>query len=243
MNFTKKDCLVLLIYVLLILANFFVIGRLGLGPTAMQAARLIVIALNAFIVLYAYRGVLGADWRAFRGQKWTKWLVIVGAFAVIWAMMTIIRRIGAPAEKIVEEAALEALGQDSLATGAATGGAARMAPVAFTLTLLAALIPLLSAVTEEVMFRYVLMFKHSLGGRAVQGAMLVLSSVAFGLIHYQALGSVAATVPYIFVALLLGTLYLWRRNIWYNIFAHMLFNGVNVAMALFGLILQAQAFA
>ncbi len=220
MNFSKKDSLVLLIYAALLCVQFFVIGRLHLSDNAGQTLRLVVILLNAFVVIYAYRDVLAANWHDFAHRKWTKWLIIVGAFAVVYAFLTIIRRI-APA-------ALETT-DDNIT------GIQKLPTYTFILTLIASLIPLISAVTEEIMFRHVLMYKHRGTWRVI---MLVLSSVAFGLIHYQALGSLTASIPYIAVALLFCGLYLWQRNIWYNIFAHMLFNGVNVLSAVFAIVFQ-----
>ena len=242
MHFTKKDGLVLFLYVLLIAVQFWGIDRLHLPENGAMALRLAIILLNAFIVLYAYRGVLGTDWKAFRQQRWTKWLIILAAFLIISGVITLIRKMMAGAgEKVAEEAAaaLEAAVQDT-ASDDVLNPIKAMPLYTFVLSLLVGLVPLLSAVTEEVVFRHVLMFKHS-GNRAVQYGMLLLSSAAFGLIHYQALGSVSATIPYIFVALILGSLYLWKKNIWYNIFAHLLFNGLHVVTALFGMIVQRLA--
>jgi membrane protease YdiL (CAAX protease family) len=224
MNFTKKDALVIFLYLALIAVQFWAIDLLKWPETSLMALRLAVIFINAFIILYAYRGVLSADWRDFRARKWTKWLFILGTFAVVYCFLALIRHFLAGGEKIVEEgaAALEAADPDA-------------SKIPLILTLLVTLVPLLSSVTEEIVFRYLFMFKHS--GRVLRGVLWVLSSVAFGLIHYQALGSVAASIPYIFAGLAFGGLYLWKKNIWYNIFAHMLFNGINVAMSLFGLIL------
>lgn len=224
MKFSKKDGLVLLLYVVLVGVQFWGIGRLGLPEYGEQTLRLGVILLNAFIVIYAYRGVLAADWKEFRRRRWMKWLVIVGAFAVITGFLILVRHIAAAAI----EAAVPEAGED-------VDTIKNMPLYGFILSLLAALVPLLSAVTEEIVFRHVLMFKHS---GAVRYVMLALSSAAFGLIHYQALGSVAATIPYMCVGLLLGSLYLWQKNIWYNIFAHMLFNGSNVLVAVFGIVMQ-----
>jgi membrane protease YdiL (CAAX protease family) len=223
-NFTRRDGVVILLYVLLIAANLFVVDRLGLSETAASTVRLVVILLNAFIVIYAYRGLLGADWHAFGQRKWTKWAIIIATFLLVTGMITLLRRLSAGhTSDVVEEAAIDTV--------------QRPGNLAFAISLVAMLVPLISAVTEEVMFRNVLMFKHS-RNKTVLYIMWIVSSVAFGLIHFAARGSVAATVPYIFVGLIFGALYLWQKNIWYNIFAHMLFNGVNVVMALVGAIVQ-----
>ncbi len=226
MKFTKKDILVLLAYFALVAVQFWVIELLHWPEWALMTLRLAVILVNAFIVIYSYRGVLGADWHDFRERKWTKWLFIVGTFAVVFGALTLLRRLSAgAADKVVEEgaAALESVASDD-------------PKVPLVLTLMVSLVPLVSSVTEEIVFRYLLMFKHS--GRTLRWVLWALSSVAFGLIHFEALGSLTAAVPYIFAGAAFGVLYLWKRNIWYNIFAHMLFNGINVAMALLGTIMM-----
>ncbi len=228
-SFSRKDGMVILVYVLLIAVNFFVVDRLGLSENATSTLRLAIILLNAFVVLYAYRGLLAADWHAFRKRKWTKWLIIIATFIVVTAVVSLFRRLSSGATEVVEEAAIDTMQQE--------GDVKSISTYAFILSLVAMLIPLLSSVTEEVMFRHVLMFKHS-RSKTVLYIMWVLSSIAFGLVHFESLGSVAAAVPYIFAGLTFGALYIWQKNIWYNIFAHMIFNGVNVAIALFGTLMQ-----
>ncbi|MDR1756965.1 MAG: CPBP family intramembrane metalloprotease [Culturomica sp.] len=230
MNFSKKDCLVIFLYIALIAVQFYGLDLLHLSETGLQTMRLVIILLNAFIVLYAYKGVLSADWKDFRQRKWTKWLIIAGSFIVVTCLISLIRNMIGHHE--IEAAALEAT-----ASSGETNAIKSLSSYAFTLSLIALFIPLLSSVTEEIMFRYVFMFKHS-KFKVLQYTMLLLSSVAFGLIHYLARGSVAATIPYIFAGLLFGSLYLWKKNIWYNIFTHMLFNGINMVMALFGTLFQ-----
>lgn len=214
-NFSRKDGLVILCYALLIAVNFFVVDRLGLPENVVPTVRLAIVLLNAFIVLYAYRRLLAADWHAFRQRKWTKWLIIIATFLFVTGAITLLRRLSAGNDAVVEEAAIEGV-----------------SIVGF----IAMLVPLLSSVTEEIMFRNVLMFKHS-QNKTVLYTLWIISSMAFGLIHFEALGSVAATLPYIFAGLTFGALYLWQKNIWYNIFAHMLFNGVNVVISLVGTLL------
>ncbi len=93
MNFSKKDGLVLFLYLLLIAVQFWGIDRLHLPENGAMTLRFGVILLNAFIVLYAYRGVLGADWHAFRRDRWFKWLIILGTFLVITGVLWVIRKI------------------------------------------------------------------------------------------------------------------------------------------------------
>jgi membrane protease YdiL (CAAX protease family) len=232
MNFTKKDYLVIFLYILLIVVQFYVTGLLRLPENAEQTVRLALILLNAFIVLYAYRNVLSADWKSFRQYKWTKWLIILIAFVLVTGIITFIR--GLTGNSGGETAASEVVTQSQ---SEGTNDIRDLSLFAFILTMIMLFIPILSSVTEEVMFRYVLMFKHS-GNRVLQYVLLLLSSVAFGIIHYQARGSVEATVPYMFAGLVFGAVYLWKKNIWYNIFAHMMFNGINVLLAFFGILYQ-----
>lgn len=230
MNFSKKDYLVIFLYILLVVIQFYVISLLNLPENTEQAVRFVLILLNAFIVLYAYRNVLSADWKDFKQHKWTKWLIILIAFILVTCIITFIR-------SFIGHSATEAVTPDNVAPSEETNSIKGLPLFAFTLTMAMLFVPILSSVTEEVMFRYVFLFKHS-GDRMLRYALLLLSSVAFGIIHYQVRGSIGATVPYMFVGLAFGAVYLWKKNIWYNIFTHMLFNGINVLLAFFGILYQ-----
>ncbi len=230
MNFSKKDLLVLVLYFALLAVQFYGIDRLHLSESGSLTVRLAVILLNAFIVLYAYKGVLATDWKDFRRQKWSKWLFIVGGFIVVTCLITFVRN-------QMGHHGAEASVVGTAASPEETNDIRNLPLYTFILTLIAMLVPLLSSVTEEIVFRYLFMFKHSTH-KILLCILLLLSSAAFGLIHYQVRGSLTATIPYIFAGLLFGALYLWKKNIWYNIFTHMLFNGINVGMALFGTLFQ-----
>jgi membrane protease YdiL (CAAX protease family) len=230
MNFTKKDYIVIFLYILIIAIEFYGIGLLNFSENISQTIRLFFIFLNAFIVLYAYRDVLSADWKTFRQDKWTKWIIIIISFIIVTCFLNFVHRftVSSGGESVAAEVS---------AQSGETNDIRNMPLFSFILTVIMLFIPILSAFTEEVMFRYVLMFKHS-RSKILQYTLLVLSSVAFGLIHYQARGSVAATVPYIFVGMAFGVIYLWKKNIWYNIFTHIMFNGINVLFGFVGILFQ-----
>lgn len=230
MNFSKKDYLVLFLYIAFVAIQFYGIDALHLPENTMQTVRLAIIFLNAFIVLYAYKDVLSADWKIFKQHSWTKWVIIIATFALIVCLINLIRSFtGNHGE---ETEALSAVVEPEEANDIKD-----LSLYAFILTLITLLIPLLSSITEEIMFRYVCMFKHS-RSTILQYILLLLSSIMFGVIHYQVQGSIEATIPYIFVGLILGALYLWKKNIWYNIFTHMMFNGINVLLAFLGILYQ-----
>ncbi|HRP90775.1 MAG TPA: type II CAAX endopeptidase family protein [Edaphocola sp.] len=86
----------------------------------------------------------------------------------------------------------------------------------------------LPAIGEEIFFRGVLQrFVHTFLKNAIGAA--VLTSIIFALFH----GSIYNIVPLIIAGTVLGLVYYYSGNIWYNIILHFIVNGSQVAIIYF----------
>lgn len=81
-------------------------------------------------------------------------------------------------------------------------------------------------VAEEVLFRGVLL--RGMMQRMHAGFSVFLSALLFSLFHVD----VVYLAPLFVMGLILGSLYVWFRNLWVPIFFHIINNGVAVAMDL-----------
>ncbi|MBX8456264.1 CPBP family intramembrane glutamic endopeptidase [Apilactobacillus kunkeei] len=88
-------------------------------------------------------------------------------------------------------------------------------------------ISLIIAFFEEIAYRYELFYKFKNKGNITSIALLIMSSVLFGLSHiYNFNGSVLGTLSYAAAGLILGLFYIISKNIWVPIIIHGLFNSV-----------------
>ncbi len=83
---------------------------------------------------------------------------------------------------------------------------------------------LMAPFSEEIVFRHVLFYQFK-KYKILFYIMFVLSSVAFGLIHWNNFnGNVYLMIPYMCIGLVLALIYWLGRNIWFNIFTHFFFD-------------------
>jgi uncharacterized protein len=105
------------------------------------------------------------------------------------------------------------------------------------LAVLASVGPMLVAFVEDTAFRHTLFARIPVWGRGLLFAPAVLvlvNSVAFGAIHVWAFGGrLLATVPYMVVGLVMNLIYLWKRNLWFVLGTHIVFNSTAFFGALF----------
>ncbi|QZO07866.1 CPBP family intramembrane glutamic endopeptidase [Enterococcus raffinosus] len=86
------------------------------------------------------------------------------------------------------------------------------------------IIPLMAPFVEETVFRYELFYRWK-DTKWVKIAMLIVSSVLFGLAHYKNYSSVPILMlPMMLAGAALAGLYYWRGNIWISLFAHFIYN-------------------
>lgn len=91
-------------------------------------------------------------------------------------------------------------------------------------TLVGALIPIMAPFTEEIVFRHLLFFQWA-DSRGKTFFLLFGSSILFGLAHFNNYsGNLIYTLPLMVGGLMLALLYRWKKNIWFNIMAHFIYN-------------------
>jgi len=83
----------------------------------------------------------------------------------------------------------------------------------------------MAAFIEEVGLRY-LFLKNFSGYLWKSWLLLIGSSVLFGFLHIFVTQSLIATIPYMFLGLVLGIQYIRNKSIWYPIATHMVNNFV-----------------
>lgn len=105
------------------------------------------------------------------------------------------------------------------------------------LSILLMLVPLTSAIIEEIVFRYHLFNKFE--NKIFKFIMFFVSAALFGLIHYNNFqGDLIQLIPYAVMGMIFNLIYLFSKNIWNSITVHLIFNGVNVFMGIFGLVIM-----
>lgn len=86
----------------------------------------------------------------------------------------------------------------------------------------------LPAVGEELVFRgFVQRLIGQWTGRPY--VAILITSLLFGLVHFQ----VQRLLAIVLLGIVLGLLFYWTRSLWISIFAHFLFNGIQVVVAFF----------
>ncbi len=93
------------------------------------------------------------------------------------------------------------------------------------LTILLSTSSIMAAFIEEVSFRY-LFLKNFSGYLWKSWLLLIVSSVLFGFLHIFVTQSLIATIPYMFLGLVLGIQYIRNKSIWYPIATHIVNNFV-----------------
>lgn len=103
--------------------------------------------------------------------------------------------------------------------------------------LVASLTTLMAPFTEEIIFRHALFFQWK-NNKVLMWVMFFVSSIAFGLIHWNNFnGDVVQMIPYMVVGAWFALIYFWSKNIWQNIMTHFLFDFVQFASAIFVLVM------
>lgn len=105
------------------------------------------------------------------------------------------------------------------------------------LLILLSLSSILTAVTEEFVFRY-FMLKNFHRRKMISWLLYIASSVLFGLGHYFGTGNLEGTVPYMCVGFLLGAIYIKTRNLWYTTIIHVVNNFIYATIPLIILYFQ-----
>ena len=187
------------------------------GKTALIPAITCYI-LGFSISIYCCKDFLQAQWKDFSQLKSTKYLWILAGYVLTILITTLSRK----AVLLIFPTDSGALAEDS-------------ANPQIWMLLLSSLLPLLAPLYEELVFRHAL-FKQVATSTIAKILMALVSSIAFGLIHYSNLGSIIGTIPYMLVGLFFCWIYYKTNNIFYSIFVHLLLNWINTFMGIIGLL-------
>ena len=201
---------------------FIVPVELGLGwllnHSAVSDNKFIVVILSFCIFFAGFltavlmkKEKLKADFKVFKQEK-AKNIIIAIIGAIVLALITVSGR--------------------ALLVGKASGVGLEASLSLSTMkemiipTLLGSIIPVLAPFTEEIIFRYELFYRWR-NNRLLLPIMWIVSSVLFGLVHYNNYaGTPIMMVPLMVAGFLTAGLYYWRKTIWVNIFAHFIYNSV-----------------
>jgi len=209
-NWTKLDFVALVLIPVQFLVSW-VLASMQISNS--QNTILIVVfalgLLTVCILSKIYGTVLKDDWANYRKKLWLKILIsIVGAGCIV-AILQGVRLLMAPYMPA------------PVSSNVSESDAISM-PVA--LTFLAAVLPLINAFQEEIIFRHVLFFKQR-GAKYVSIFFFFASAFLFGIIHLNNFdGNLIRTVPYMVIAMCFNLVYLFTKNIWYSIGIHLAFN-------------------
>lgn len=163
------------------------------------------------VAIYLYRDVLVTDWRQFKRHLGRGILIAIAGFLGSYLVLLLARLVLKPFTTSVAASGFDVLSVQS------TG-----------LALVASLTTLMAPFTEEIIFRHALFYQWQRRG-IVTWLMLIISSVAFGLVHWNNFnGDVMAMIPYMCVGAFYGLIYYFSRNIWQNILTHFLFDFVQI---------------
>ncbi|MFC6255081.1 CPBP family intramembrane glutamic endopeptidase [Secundilactobacillus hailunensis] len=209
------------------------LAELGLGATVVavttnQWLRVVLVDLIFFAglctALYLYRDVLVSHWQRYKHHLGTGLLVGIGGVIAAYVLLTVIRQ------------GLNLIGV------ASAGSASVMSIQTAGMALVASLTTLMAPFTEEIVFRHALFYQWR-GRGAVTWLMLIISSVAFGLAHWNNFhGQLVQMIPYMCVGALFGLIYYFSRNIWQAVLTHFLFDMIQViaVIAMFILAIVSQ---
>ena len=192
--------------------NFFVITN----DTFMTIYQFLMPASLAVLLLVGYGPLLAAHWRAFRARLWRNLLFVVIAVVALHVVLFLVRL---PFGDLFVAGPLQSRAH-TIEVDQAQG-------LVVIASLLAATGPMLIAFVEDTIFRHTLLARVPVWGRGplLPTLLVILNSVAFGAVHIWAFGgSLLATVPYMVVGLVMNLIYLWKRNLWFVLGVHILFN-------------------
>ncbi|WP_282802211.1 CPBP family intramembrane glutamic endopeptidase [Secundilactobacillus kimchicus] len=179
---------------------------------------IVISVINLSVALALYGRVLKTAWPKFRVHIWRNLLLAIAGAALTYVVIGLVR---------------SGLGLAGLNFGMAqTGNVLAFSTMEqATLGLGAAISPLLAPFTEEIIFRHALFFQFN-RNKVGLCAMFVVSSVAFGLVHWNNFhGDIVAMVPYMAAGAWFALIYFWSKNIWQNIATHFFFDFVQVISA------------
>lgn len=201
-------------------------------PVVMTAYQFLMPAALATVLLIAYGPLLASHWRAFRARLGRNLLVVLGSVVALHVLLFLVRL---PAGELFAKGPLTPRVEPIEAVDAAG------LPL-LLLTLLASFGPVLVAFVEDTVFRHTLLARIPVWERgiALRAAVVLINSMVFGAMHILAFGgNLLATVPYMVIGLAMNLLFLWTKNLWVVLGAHIAFNSLPILSTLFMVVMRA----
>ncbi|WP_082409434.1 CPBP family intramembrane glutamic endopeptidase [Secundilactobacillus paracollinoides] len=213
------------LYALLIPIAELILGDFLVKPFHSKLVQVIIVDVIFFIgflvAIWMFKDVLKRDWQAFKPHFWRGTLLAIGAVVITYILLPLVR---------------SGLGL-FLHTSSAAGGVDVLSAQTAGLGVIASLTTLMAPFTEEIIFRHAWFYQWRNRG-IVTWLMLILSSIMFGLFHWNNFnGDITQMIPYMVVGAWFGLIYYWSKNIWQNILTHFLFDFVQVLAAVFVLVM------
>lgn len=201
------------IIAILLIPFEMIIGSFLINKVESELSKVIIFfllsAIVLFILLIFYKDTLASDWKKYRKKIWLKILIAILLFALIPFILKIVRAV------IPQQLLDTKITQENN----------NMLP-SILVTFISAISALFAPFIEEIIFRYIFIGKPK--EKTTKIIMLFLQALFFGLIHINNFnGNIFATIPYMFVGLYFGIIYLVSNNIWTSIFTHFIFNFVS----------------
>ncbi|MCL6236263.1 CPBP family intramembrane metalloprotease [Acinetobacter sp. ANC 5579] len=193
----------------LILFNSYVLDQF-FGVSAQVALGDSIFRGILFIaVCWLYKTMLYTHWQKYKQAFWRSSLLVVVGAVVLQVLISFTRSLLPVGESIEKESTIDPN------------------TIAFFSLLIISLVPLFTALLEDIIFRYTLLQKLFVQPWLWRVILVLLNSILFGLIHYHNFdGDLIATISFMAAGLFLNLIYLWTRNIWHVLLIHFLNNAV-----------------
>ena len=211
-----RDAFALLMLPLMLLLPACLSALFPLSPAFLINGDVVLRAVLFLALIVLYQDMLAHHWQHFKAGGWRSWALVFSGAIGLQLCISIVKTY-LPATAVLGAAEpdidLPSLG----------------------LMLLLGFGPVLTALIEDIVFRYTLLHKLFTPHRLWRVAVLLGNSVLFGLLHYHNVGGhLLATISFMAAGLYLNLIYVWTRNLWHVLLIHVL---NNAALSLGGVVL------
>ncbi|WP_163926585.1 CPBP family intramembrane glutamic endopeptidase [Pediococcus acidilactici] len=175
----------------------------------------LIFFIGFLVAILLYKDVLKRDWPRFKQHLWRNLLFAILGVVAAYLLLSVTRS----GLKLFLSASLSSETLLSFAVSAPALG------------FLGSLTALMAPLSEEIIFRHALFYQWKNRGLTTW-LMFILSSVLFGLIHWNNFnGDLLQMIPYMFVGAGFAVIYYKSQNIWQNITTHFFFDFIQVLAA------------
>lgn len=177
-------------------------------------------SLIAFLIaIYLFKDLLVSEWHGYRKHIWRNLgLSLIGTI-LCFVILSGVRMLMSSMNLAAPANGVDVLSIQTIQTQAV--GLYATIPV------------LLAPWTEELVFRHAIFYQFKSKGKLIFWTLFIVQAVLFGLVHwFNFNGHVIQTIPYMAVGAWFGLIYVWGKNIWFNIFSHFFFDVITPLAAL-----------